>query len=178
MNLVQRPLVLRLAFGIFSDALLGPFPETNPGSTTTRALNYFGQLIGNNIHPYTKMWEDIGDYYQATSTKELSNKSLSTFLKNSFANGIGYNVEAGLSWFQAKGFRLEAAEEDPRHSYLIATAEDQEASAQRWIKYGWINYEERKQDKLDSSMKLARIGLTATSAGGALGAISLLLGDL
>jgi hypothetical protein len=177
MKLIQRPLGLKLAFGIFTDALLGPFPGISPGSTLKRAMHIYGLYIGGSIHPYTKMWEDIADFYQCLGSKELSNKSLSALLKKASVEGIAYNVEGAEDWYLSKGFRLEAGQ-DNRRIYLTATAEDQEAAAQRWVNHGWINYEERKQDKADASIKMARLGLTATAASGALGTISLLLGDL
>jgi len=182
--LVQRPLGLKLAVGICVDALHGPFSYVEPGSSLVRTGHVYAQIFRNFLgdeflHPYTRMWDHIADAYKCFGWSSQSNKSLASSLRKSAKEGIAFEVtDRGLLPASLGGLPGNAKNSKTGQDAWIATPEDQENAAKRWIDYGWINYEEKKEDKVNSAIRYARLGLTATAASGALGTISLLLADL
>jgi len=174
MRLIQRPLGLKLAIGIFVDAWVGKYEYVDPGSTLLRAghvyANYASIFTGrDHIHPYTKMWDSIADWYQLLGWNNLSNRALASLLREASQEG----------WFKVSTLSLLPEDlHDQGYGFHPVSVEDQEAAAKKWVDWGWINYEEKKEDKIIASAKIGRLGLTAASATGALGTLGLLLGDL
>ena len=174
MLLIQRPLGLKLAIGIFIDAWVGKFEYVDPGSTVLRAGHIYAAWASiftgrDYTHRYTTMWEDIAEYYNLLGWEKLSNRALAALLREASQDG----------WFKTTVLSL--LSEDCRsqgYGFCLVTVEDQEAAVKKWTEWGWVNYEERKEDKFVLSAKIARLGVSATAASGAISSLSLLLGGL
>lgn len=153
-----RPLDLRLKVAIIADAAMGGFPRVDPGSTFERIMMSLSSDSGA-IHPYEKMWLSVSDFNAANSWNELSYSTLNRLLDGIAANG-SRELRAPM---EKSGTTLKT-------KVAVVTKEMVAAAAQRWTEYGWINYEERKRDKISGGSKVAR---RAALFGGALVGIDL-----
>lgn len=153
-----RPLDIRLKVAIIADAAMGGFPRVDPGSTFERMrISLFSE--SGAMHPYEKMWLRVSGFNDANNWNDLSYNSLDRLLNEIAANG-SHELRAPM---EKSGTTLET-------KVAVATKEMVAAAAQRWSEYGWINYEERKRDKISGSSKFAR---RAALFGGALVGIDL-----
>ena len=160
--LFQRPLRTRLKVAIIADATIGPFKKINQGSSLGR---FTDELFSQKIHPYNMMWDRIARFYKLNNWSELSRQGLD-FKCDQIAKDGGsgfikpsYEFASSQAWFDkasvTPGQILEAAK--------------------RWDSFGWVNYEERKQDKLKGTGRILRWG-ALLGGGGILGVD--LFGDL
>ena len=127
--------------GVIADAAIGPFPQCDPGGTLDRAIFKIDSLFSGDgsgaSHPYREMWKKIDSFYEHNNWNELSNNSL----ENVFTDiaGSGYKKLPG----------------DTTSPLNVSPALVREA-AERWNTYGWVNYEEKKKDKVSTATKAAR----------------------
>ena len=170
--LILRPLQIRLKVGVIVDSAFGPFEYVKPGSAILRTYN--------DKHPYSIMWSAINDTFFANHWEAMSNDNLSRHLDNMLREPRSIIKSQPWSFDYSpqdaeKGIRVITRNEGGHVITLGYTGEVSKekvaAAATRWLEYGWINYEERKGDKIKATTSAARI---AAIFGGALSGFNLL----
>jgi hypothetical protein len=164
-HFLLRPLKIRLKVAIIADATIGPFPQTDVGSSLGRFWTSFASDM-KEMHPYDIMWSAVHLFYDANDWNVLSFNNF-----NSLLDSIAKNGAIGL-----KAYPIDKSAR-PRSSQkmsLNVEGDDVAAAARRWVDYGWINYEEKRNDKLKGTSKGAKL---AVLFGGALIGFPLLSGD-
>ena len=159
MKLEFRPTKLKIKVGVIADAALGPFPIIDPGNTFDRYFAYSERT------PYEQMWHLIGSFYTDNDWSDLSNERLDQKCNqivsqgsNSLVKGEAYRVhfEVNPESYQLFGLVTKQAP-------TVSQVQIKEAT-ERWVRYGWLNYEEKRADKLKFAGKAAK--WTALIAGG------------
>ncbi len=141
---------LKLKVGFIADAAIGPFRKVEPGSTLTRLIDGQSQ--------YNLMWTNIGNFYAKVGWSELSRDRLEAECDRVAQNGLNTN----------KKFRYDIGGESLNDLRIIsATPKEIMLAVERWNSYGWVNYEEKKQDKLKGTGRVLKWG--ALLGGGAFG---------
>ena len=151
-GLWSRPLETRCMAGVIADAARGPFPQCSPGGTLDRAIFKIDSLFSSSgngeSHPYRDMWKKINLFYDCNNWGDLSNDNLVSVFKD--IAGCGYKKLPG----------------DATSPLIVSPAEVREA-CERWNTYGWINYEQKKKDKVSTATKAARyLVIGSTVVGG------------
>lgn len=144
----NRPLQLRCMAGAIADAARGPFPQCSPSGTLERAIfkldSLFSSAGDGKSHPYREMWKKVDAFYEQNNWSELSNDSLAAVFKD--IAGAGYK-------------KLPSDSTKP----LVVSPSLVKEAAERWNAYGWVNYEERKKDKVATATKVARFAIIGST---------------
>ncbi|MCQ9200856.1 MAG: hypothetical protein JJ846_008880 [Prochlorococcus marinus CUG1437] len=146
MKLAFRNTKLKIKVAVIADAALGPFPYVDPGNTFDR------YLVESNRTPYECMWHTIGAFYSSNQWNGLSNERLEQRCNQLASQGC-YELTSGKD---INGY-------SSNHKVIVSPQAIKEAS-ERWIQYGWLNYEEKRADKLKFAGRAAK--WTALIAGG------------
>ena len=163
MKLAFRPTKLKIKVGVIADAAWGPFLYIDPKSTLNRI---YDGIIGNGIRtPYEHLWHFIGAFYTDNQWNELSNERLDQKCNQIVSQGYdGLPIGPELCYVWHEG-----EEYDESYHCVSITPKDIKDASQRWIKYGWLNYEEKRADKLKNAGRVAKWTALLTGGGSIFG---------
>ncbi|WP_156486607.1 hypothetical protein [Synechococcus sp. MIT S9504] len=137
-----RPVAIRLAVALTCDASVGGFPRVKTESTWGR----FESLFSENsppVHPYTEIWNVIGNYYESWGWQEKCDQTLNAEIAQMAENGF------------------------PDKSGKFISCNEMKKAAARWREYGWYDYEMRRASKWRKVSKHgSRVGILALAAFG------------
>lgn len=133
-----RPVSIRLAVALTCDAAVGGFGKVSPGSTLGRLFNE-----DSEVHPYTQMWNVIGNFYESWGWGEKCDSTLN----------------AEIARMAEQGF--------PDKSGIFVSPDSMKESAARWRDYGWYDYEMKRASKWRKVSKYGKsAGFVALAAFG------------
>ena len=167
MKLAFRPTKLKIKVGVIADAVVGPFPYIDPGNSIDR---YLYTSVQGNRSPYEQMWHLIGAFYTDNQWNELSKERLDQKCNQIVSQGSGILVK-GQSYSEHFELNFESYELfgfKEKIRPIVSGAEIKEAS-ERWVKYGWLNYEEKRADKQKLAGRVAKWGALITGGGSMFG---------
>jgi len=159
MKLALRPTKLKIKVGVIADAAVGPFKCTDPGSSLDRLLS------DDFSHEYKVIWQVINYIYYANQWNELSNERLDQKCNQIVSQGYdGLPIGPELCYVWHEG-----EEYDESYHCVSITPKDIKDASQRWIKHGWLNYEEKRADKLKNAGRAAKWTALLTGGGSIFG---------
>ncbi len=173
MKLAFRPTKLKIKVGVIADAAWGPFLYIDPKSTLNRI---YDGIIGNGIRtPYEHLWHFIGAFYTDNQWNELSNERLDQKCNQIVSQGsdklvkgeeISFYFESYPEIYTGHILMLEQPKQQP-----IVSREQIKEASERWVKYGWLNYEEKRADKLKTAGRAAKWTALITGGGSIFGGL-------
>lgn len=183
--LMLRPLRERLQMGVIADAAVN-FPSLGkPGSTFSRLLSGLNEGLNDDYSfDYSFMWDVIEDVYKLNSFGDLSLNSFSSGLKE-FKNS---NVEvlipcrkyldpcltASYSWDTWNEYRQNL---NINPLKVRVCPPDVLKALEKWDRMNYIEYEERKSDRLKSFKSAAKWGFRISAGLGGVAGLDALFGD-
>tara|TARA_B100001989_G_C24422825_1_gene404912 strand:+ start:116 stop:613 length:498 start_codon:yes stop_codon:yes gene_type:complete len=164
MKLAFRPTKLKIKVGVIADAALGPFPIIDPLNTFDRYFAYSERT------PYELMWHLIGAFYKDNDWSELSNERLEQKCNQVVSQGSNSLVKGKeyRQYFETVPEAYQLFRLVTKQRPTVNQEQIKEAS-QRWVKYGWLNYEEKRAEKLKTATKIARWGALIAGGGSIFG---------
>ncbi len=111
------------------------YEHCDPGNTASRAWNTVSQ---DKVHPYIKMWHNIGDFYMNSALKEMSDEEITDQWKAAIR--VGFSTDE-----------------------TTVPAEFVRQAQLDWDKRGWTRYESKRAKRHKLFNKAALIGVLACS---------------
>ena len=101
------------------------------------AKSTLDRMFEEEVDPYSKMWGKITQFYNSNCWDDLSDDRLKAILQET-----------------SRG----------KNRSVSVTSGQVNSAANRWLEYGWVNYEEKKSDKIRKATKYGRFALLGAGA--------------